>query len=80
MAIEDWMITSYEVEFGPEIGSGGLCVFMIKVHGVALIFYFVSGQVFKGSWNRRDVALTILVMEDDVIPNSTVQSGFRYRF
>ena len=22
--LEDWMITSYEVEFGPEIGSGGL--------------------------------------------------------
>jgi hypothetical protein len=24
--IEDWMITSYEVEFGPQIGSGGLYV------------------------------------------------------
>jgi hypothetical protein len=22
--IENWMITSYEVEFGPQIGSGGL--------------------------------------------------------
>jgi hypothetical protein len=24
--LEGWMITSFEVEFGPEIGSGGLCV------------------------------------------------------
>jgi hypothetical protein len=22
--LEDWMITSFEVEFGPEIGAGGL--------------------------------------------------------
>ena len=26
--IQDWMITSYEVEFGPQIGSGGLYVFL----------------------------------------------------
>jgi hypothetical protein len=25
--IEEWMITSYEVEFGDEIGSGGLYVY-----------------------------------------------------
>ena len=25
--MEDWMVTSYEVEFGQEIGSGGLYVF-----------------------------------------------------
>ena len=24
--LQNWMITSYEVEFGPKIGSGGLCV------------------------------------------------------
>jgi hypothetical protein len=24
--MKDWMITSYEVEFGRQIGSGGLCV------------------------------------------------------
>lgn len=24
--VENWMITSYEVEFGRQIGSGGLCV------------------------------------------------------
>jgi hypothetical protein len=23
--LQNWMITSYEVEFGPKIGSGGLC-------------------------------------------------------
>ena len=26
MEVEHWMITSYDVEFGPQIGSGGLCV------------------------------------------------------
>jgi len=26
VAFEDWTITSYEVEFGQEVGSGGLCV------------------------------------------------------
>ena len=25
--LENWMITSYEVELGPQIGSGGLYVF-----------------------------------------------------
>ncbi|KIM73018.1 hypothetical protein PILCRDRAFT_15623 [Piloderma croceum F 1598] len=51
--VEDWMITSYEVEFGHEIGSGGF------------------GQVFKGSWNRTDVALKVLTMQDGVTPSST---------
>jgi hypothetical protein len=27
IAMKDWMVTSYEVEFGQEIGSGGLYVF-----------------------------------------------------
>ena len=27
--MESWMITSYEVEFGPRIGSGGLYVFTL---------------------------------------------------
>ena len=27
VSMEDWMVTSYEVDFGPSIGSGGLYVF-----------------------------------------------------
>ena len=27
--MESWMITSYEVEFGHRIGSGGLCVLLL---------------------------------------------------
>ena len=27
--MENWMITSYEVEFGRRIGSGGLCVLLL---------------------------------------------------
>jgi hypothetical protein len=32
--MENWMITSYEVEFGPLIGSGGLYVFYLSSSGV----------------------------------------------
>ena len=36
------------------------------------IVYFVSGQVFKGTWNRTKVALKVLMMEDGVTPSSMV--------
>ena len=29
--LQNWMVTSYEVEFGPKIGSGGLYVFSVVV-------------------------------------------------
>lgn len=31
-----------------------------------------SGKVFKGTWNKTDVALKVLVMNDGVTPSSTV--------
>jgi hypothetical protein len=37
---------------------------------------FVSGQVFKGSWNRTNVALKVLVMEDGVTPSSVVRQAY----
>ena len=45
--VEDWMITSYEVEFGPKIGFGGLCV--LHFGGYRSIFsvltiYFTAGR------------------------------------
>jgi len=29
--LQNWMITPYEVEFGPKIGSGRLCVSVVLV-------------------------------------------------
>jgi hypothetical protein len=61
------------VEFGQEIGSGGLYVFCIPaVIAYPLIVYFVSGQVFQGSWNRMKVALKVLIVEGGVTPTSAV--------
>ena len=34
--MENWMITSYEVEFGHQIGSGGLSVLYCGLSGVLL--------------------------------------------
>ena len=42
--IEKWMITSYEVEFGDEIGSGGLYVFFRSCsHDVSTHWYKWTG-------------------------------------
>jgi len=35
--MEDWMVTSYEVEFGQEIGSGGLYVFSTFSYSVVYL-------------------------------------------
>ncbi|KAJ7466189.1 kinase-like domain-containing protein [Mycena galericulata] len=40
--LEDWMISAFDVERGPEIGSGGF------------------GTVFKGTWDRTEVAIKFL--------------------
>jgi hypothetical protein len=42
--MEDWMITSYEVEFGHEIGSGGLCVFA----------FLLCASCICSSWSSAD--------------------------
>ena len=40
-----------------------------------LIGHCISGQVFKGSWNKTRVALKVLVAEDGVTPSSAVSQG-----
>lgn len=75
--LQDWMITPYEVEFGHEINSGGLHVFVLLLQAPVayLLIIFRSGQVFKGSWNKTKVVLKVFVMEDGVTPSSTVHLG-----
>jgi hypothetical protein len=76
--LQNWMVTSYEVEFGPKIGSGGLYVFSIVVvnlHSVLFANYDYernSGQVFLGTWNNTQIALKVLVTGAGTFPSSTV--------
>ena|ERR1700692_594859 len=72
--MEDWMITPYDVEFGHEIGSGGLYgfIFLSCMWAYCSMYAIVSGHVFKGSWNKTNVALKVLILEDGVAPTSSV--------
>ncbi|KAJ7622505.1 kinase-like domain-containing protein [Roridomyces roridus] len=49
--LEDWMISSFDVEVGAQIGAGGF------------------GTVFKGTWNRTDVAIKMIHNESGVTAN-----------
>jgi hypothetical protein len=54
--MEDWMITSYDVEFGHEIGSGGLYVptFLTRTHGIfAQNIFLAVGRCSKGVGTKR---------------------------
>jgi hypothetical protein len=44
-----------------------------------LIGHYISGQVFKGSWNKTKVALKVLTAEDGVTPSSTVCQELSFR-
>ena len=74
--LQNWMVTSYEVDFGPKIGSGGLYVFSVVVadlNGVLFANHECnSGQVYLGTWNNTQIALKVLVTETGTFPSSTV--------
>jgi hypothetical protein len=73
--LEDWTITSYDVEFGPQVGSGGLYVFRFSHHVRGPFVdenYSGSGRVYIGNWNNTTVALKVLITEDGVTPSATV--------
>ncbi|KAF7339029.1 Kinase-like protein [Mycena venus] len=49
--VEDWMIASFEVDYGEEIGAGGF------------------GMVYRGTWNRTEVAIKVLRNEAGIKPS-----------
>jgi hypothetical protein len=74
--MENWMITSYEVEFGRRIGSGGLyAIFLISIFCsfCSLVLNDHSGEVFMGTWNNTQVAIKVMKTEGGVMPSSTVR-------
>ncbi|KAJ7903252.1 kinase-like domain-containing protein [Mycena leptocephala] len=56
--VEDWMISSFEVDYGAEIGAGGLQAYMGH-----------SGTVFKGTWNRTEVAIKLIHNTSGIVAN-----------
>jgi hypothetical protein len=76
--LQNWMITSYEVEFGSQIGSGGLYVHPSRPALCSTDAFWIrtSGQVFKGTWNETAVALKVLATETGIIPSSPVRRLF----
>jgi len=74
--LEDWMLTSFDVEFGPEIGTGGLSeivLFGILLDSWLTFPHYTSGQIFKGSWNGADVAIKVFHTEGGIAPSSAVR-------
>ncbi|KAJ6574586.1 kinase-like domain-containing protein [Mycena capillaripes] len=49
--VEEWMIASFEVDYGEEIGVGGF------------------GRVYRGTWNRTEVAIKVLQNEAGIKPS-----------
>lgn len=67
--LKGWMVTSYDVDFGSLIGSGGLWVCGLWSLPCWSPY---SGQVFEGVWNKTPVALKVL-KADGVAPSSMVR-------
>jgi len=52
--MENWMITSYEVEFGHQIGSGGLCVF---VHCHPFYCLWTGSEFTTAGWYSQGLGI-----------------------
>jgi hypothetical protein len=71
------MITSYDVEFGPKIGFGGLCVLRLCGYLNVLCAHYMlySGEVYKGMWNKLQVAIKVVRTDSGLIPSPMVRRG-----
>jgi hypothetical protein len=56
--LEDWVISPFDVDYGPEIGAGGLLV--TRIFPGAISDRFRSGTVYKGTWKRTEVAIKLI--------------------
>lgn len=76
--VHPWTITTYDVEFGPLIGVGGLCALVfLHIHSRSLnILSSYSGKVYRGKWNHTDVALKVMKNAGEITPRAAV-SGFK---
>jgi hypothetical protein len=77
-----WTITAFEVDMGPEIGSGGLYVIhsilFVRTSRFGCSCIMDSGRVHKGTRNKTPVALKVLKTEHGITPNSKVTASFHY--
>jgi hypothetical protein len=70
--LEDWMIASFDVDYGPEVGVGGLWAQTRYKFRIEFIFFFSSGKVYRGTWNQTEVAIKVLQNVAGVTPSLVV--------
>ncbi len=71
--IQPWTITALEVEFEERIGGGGLYV-IYPLHKFSFALRcFQSGEVYRGRWNKTEVALKVMLNAENTPPNSEVR-------
>ncbi|KAF7345299.1 Kinase-like protein [Mycena sanguinolenta] len=58
--LENWMISAFDVDYGPEIGAGGF------------------GTVFKGTWNRTEVAIKLIHNGSGIAANAEIWMTLRH--
>jgi hypothetical protein len=78
--LDRWTITSFEVEFGQKIGSGGLCGTYFLLYSACSFLVMCSGEVFIGTWNMTPVAFKVLKTEQGIIPNTPVRHMIVYLY
>jgi hypothetical protein len=70
--LESWMITSFDIEFGPKIGAGGLLVTVSFLVYATSLTPTCSGHVYEATWNKTPVALKVIKTESGLAPSPDV--------
>lgn len=68
---ESWTVTSFDVEFGEELRCGGLYVTSCYAYRT-LTDVWVSGKIYRGTWNGTEVALKVLRTDGHIAASSEV--------